>query len=365
MSRERPDDPRRVSRIIHVASGREWRGGQHQVLLLARGLHRHGIDTTVVTGAGTALAGRLQAAGAAVAAVAWTVGLDPRVAIRLAGLLSRDTIVHAHDSHSHALADLVTRLRPAPLVVSRRVAVRVRSWRRYRRADALIAISRAVRQRLLDAGVDPGRIHVIPDAIDPDDAAANDTGGTSAPRSADLPLIVCVAALTREKGIDILLDAAALVRAANPRVRWQVIGEGPERGTLEAQRHRLGLEAVVELSGAGASAATAFRDATIAVQPSRSEGLGSAVLQALALGIPVIATDAGGLPDAIGQGGGLLVPAESPVELARAVQRLLSDSSERERLGADGRVAAGYFSLEKLVERTVDVYRSIAHFRDS
>src|ERR1017187_10208538 len=108
LSRERSDDPRRVSRIIHVASGREWRGGQHQVLLLARGLDRHGIVTTVVTGAGTALAGRLQAAGAAVEAVDWTVGLDPRIAIRLAGLLSRDTIVHAPDRQSHAVADLVT-----------------------------------------------------------------------------------------------------------------------------------------------------------------------------------------------------------------------------------------------------------------
>ncbi|MGH7593415.1 MAG: glycosyltransferase [Gemmatimonadales bacterium] len=350
-----------MNRIVHVASGREWRGGQHQVLLLARGLHRRGIATTVVTGAGTVLARRLEDAQVPVEAVRWTGGLDPRVTVRVVRLLSSPAIVHVHDSHAHLLADLATRLRRAPIVVSRRVEFSIGSPRRLQRADAVIAISASVSRQVLAAGVSPDRVHLVPDAVDADVAPMDATTDEIATASRAPPLVVCVAALTREKGIDTLLEAAALVHASNPTVRWRVIGEGSERKALEARRERLGLGAVVDLPGGGSSATGAFRGATLAVQPSRQEGLGSAVLQALAIGVPVIASNAGGLADALAHGGGVLVPVDSPVELAGAVEHLLGNAAERARLAAEGRAAAGYFSVDRLVERTVDVYRSVTH----
>ena len=196
-------------RVVHIASGREWRGGQHQVLLLARGLQQRGVATTVVTGTDTALARRLEEAHVPVATARWTVAIDPRIALRLIGLLSSRTIVHAHDSHAHLLADFAIRVQRVPLVVTRRVALPIRNPRRYRRADALIAISAAVRRELLAAGVDPGRIHLVPDAIDPGDSEEREPPDRFPQGPAVSPLIVCVAALTREKGIDTLLDAAA------------------------------------------------------------------------------------------------------------------------------------------------------------
>ena len=361
-----------MTRIIHVASGREWRGGQRQVLLLARGLAGvPKIDSAVMTGRGTLLAERLRHAGVTVQEVPWGPGLDPRVVVRLIGALDPGTIVHVHDSHAHALADVAARWRHTPLVVTRRDIPRIRSHRRYRRAAAVIAISAAVRQRLVDAGVDANRIHVVPDGIDlaahaeREGAAHRLTPAARGGASAGTPLIVCIAALRTVKGIDVLLRAAAALRPHRPDARWIVLGEGRERPHLEALRADLGLTDIVQLPGFAPAPEDLVAQATIVVQPSRAEALSSSVLDALALGVPVVASNVDGLPEALARGGGVLVPPESPVELSRAVGRLLDDALERARLGAEGRIAATWFSLDLLVERTLDVYRSLEHLPGS
>lgn len=349
-----------MTRILHVASGREWRGGQRQVLFLAQALAaRPDMDVAVVTGRGTLLAERLAASGVVVQNVAWGPGLDPRVAIHLIGVLTPNTIVHAHDSHAFALADAAARWKSAPVIVTRRDMPRIHNPRRYRRAAGVIAISEAVRQRLIEGGVDAPRIRVVPDAVDTEAAAVL---ARQSVRD-EVPTIVCVAALRSVKGIDVLLDAAAVLRATRPDARWIVLGEGPERRQLELQRANLGLDSIVELPGFVAAPETVLARATIAVQPSRVEALSSSVLDALALGVPVVASDVDGLPEALAWGGGVLVPPGSAVELASAVERLLGSASERSRLAVDGRAAADYFSVDRLVERTIDVYRSMAHFQ--
>jgi glycosyltransferase involved in cell wall biosynthesis len=346
--------------IVHVASGREWRGGQHQVVLLAAGLHDAGVPTVVVTGTGTTLAARLRDAGVAVEEVGWQIGLDPRVARRLLRLIRPGAIVHVHDNHAFALADLVTRIRRRPLVVTRRVIFPIRSPRRFRRAAAVIAISNAVRAEVARAGVSSDHVHLIPDAIDPagiperlDDRPDEDGG----------PVIACVAALETEKGIDTLLEAAAIVRTIHPLVRWRIVGDGSERAALEAHRDRLDLAGLVEFAPPRA-ANEAFAGAALAVQPSRSEGLGSAALQALACGVPLIVSDAGGLPDTVALGGGVVVPRDAPAELARVIDELLQAPEVLARLAAEGRAAARHFTVAQLVERTRRVYRSVASTRD-
>lgn len=352
-------------RVVHLASGREWRGGQRQVLILARGLAAvPGIESTVVTGEGSALARRLTAARVATFTTPWSIGLDPRVAFFAMGALQPDSILHAHDSHAHTIADALSRMRRySPVVVTRRVVVPIRNPQRYQRADAVIAISGAVRDLLLRARIDPAKIHVVPDAVDVADLEEiRPWPATVAPFPPDRPTIVCIAALTKEKGVDLLVAAAAVLRASHPSAHWVVLGEGPERAALEAQAAALGVSDRVTFAGFVPHPERVLREATLAVQPSRAEGLGSSVLDALALGIPVVATRAGGLPDALAHGGGVLVAAE-PVELSGAVARLLSGAVARTRLAEAGPVAAREFSVERLVQRTLDVYRSVAGSR--
>lgn len=329
--------------------------------LLARDLARHSeLESVVITGRGTLLARRLEAAGVRLHTVRWGPGLDPRVTLAVLGELGPNTVIHAHDNHAHALADLATRLRTVPLVVTRRVMLPIQSPRRFRRAAATIAVSEAVRSELLSAGVDPARIHVIPDAIDLTSAAERHPWPETLPLpAAETPLIVCVAALTVEKGLTVLLDAAAQMRARQPTARWLVLGEGPERGALEARRQSLDLEEIVSFPGQITSPEGVLPRASVVVQPSLSEGFGSSVLDALATGVPVVASNVGGLPDALSGGGGRLVAPGDPHDLAMAVARLLEHPDERTELSAAARAGVRRFAITRLVDRTLDVYRSL------
>lgn len=347
-------------RVIHVASGREWRGGQRQVLYLARGLAAHReIETLVLTGRDTRLAHECTAHGVTLLPVRWHAGLDPRVLTRLVRQSDRHTILHAHDGHAHALADLAGRLTGARVIVTRRMATPITAPRRYGRAAAVIALSAAIADQVAAAGVAGERIHRIPPAVDLDALVPAPPWPEALPLPAEgAPLVVAIAALTAEKGIDTLLEAAALLRPDWPELRWLVLGDGVERAALVARRRDLSLDTVVALPGHVARPEGALPRATLAVQPSRHEGFGSVVLEALALGVPVVASAVGGLPDALAGGGGVLIPPNDPGTLARTVAELLADPARRAALAAAGRDAARDFGIERLVQRTLDVYRS-------
>jgi glycosyltransferase involved in cell wall biosynthesis len=272
----------------------------------------------------------------------------------------RHTILHAHDGHAHALADIAGRLTGARVVVTRRMATPITAPRRYGRAAAVIALSSAIAEQVAAAGVTAPRIHRIPPAVDLAALEPPPPWPDALPRPSDeAPLVVAIAALTREKGIDVLLEAAALLRLDWPALRWLVLGEGDERTALRAQRHALGLDRVVELPGHVARPEGVLSRATVAVQPSRHEGFGSVVLEAMALGVPVVASAVGGLPEALAGGGGVLIPPNDPAALARTVAELLGDPERRVAIAAVGRLAARDFDVERLVQRTLDVYRSL------
>jgi L-malate glycosyltransferase len=340
-------------RIVHVASGREWRGGQRQVLYLARGLAEVGVESVVITGGGTPLAERLQDEGLPVHAASWAMGLDPRVVGTLLPLLTPGTIVHAHDNHAHTLADAAVRLRAARMVATRRVDFAIRHPARWLRTDRVIALSEPVRARCLAAGIPADRVVVIPPAV------SLEAGKTARPEQVP-PTIGCIAALTPEKGVDVLIEAAALVHAAHPLVRWRVFGDGPQRPALAKHLVVLGLESVVELAGHVRDPEREIPGMALLVQPSRSEGFGSSVLDALAVGVPVVASMTGGLPEALAAGGGVLVPPGDADALVGAIRTLLDDPARRHALGAEGRSAVRQFAIPSMVARTLDVYRSLA-----
>jgi hypothetical protein len=149
--------------VVHVASGREWRGGQRQVLLLARELQRGGLlNQVVVTGAGTELAFRLKHEGVRVREAAWSAGLDPRV---LPPLIQEAragaALLHAHDAHAVTLAGLVSMATRVPLVATRRVDFHLRRRCFWGRASKVIAVSAAVADVVCDDGVPSERVVVV------------------------------------------------------------------------------------------------------------------------------------------------------------------------------------------------------------
>jgi glycosyltransferase involved in cell wall biosynthesis len=211
--------------------------------------------------------------------------------------------------------------------------------------------------------VDPGRIDVIPTGIDlarfeprPRDHAFRTAHGLG-----DEPLLVCVGRLDRYKGHDHLIEAFAALARARPRARLLLVGDGRFRDVLTATAQRAGLGDRVCFAGALGDVRPALAAADVFVQASDEEGLPGAVLEAMAMGLPVVATDVGGTREAVDDGvTGLLVPARDAAALAAAVLRLLDDPGLAARFASFARKrAAEEFSSERELALTEDVYRRL------
>jgi glycosyltransferase involved in cell wall biosynthesis len=172
------------------------------------------------------------------------------------------------------------------------------------------------------------------------------------------PLVGNVAALAGHKGQRHLVAAAARVIREVPDARFLIVGEGELRDALEHQIKELGLDRHVMLTGFRDDAVGLQKSFDVFVMSSVTEGLGSAMLDAMACRRPVVATRAGGIPEAIEDGvTGLLVPPQDEPALAKAIVRMLKDSEMRARLGEAGRRrVVEEFSVEKMVAATLDAY---------
>lgn len=348
--------------VLHLASGREWRGGQRQTLLLAQGLARQaGITQTAVTGRGGELTRRLEAAGIAVSPSGWRLGIDPRALLTAWRAALRADLIHAHDAHAVAIAAAVARLTGRPFVATRRMTRLLRRPGPWQQAAKVIAISNAVRESLFRSGIAPDRIEVIPPAIDVGRTA--ETGAADWKNDLGLAVpgsvAVTVAALTPEKGIDVLIEAATELHRARPELHWVIAGAGPERPALEARTRVQNAASYVHFVGQLRDPLPVIAAATVLVLPSREEAFGSVILDALALGTPVVASAVGGIPEALGGGGGILVPPGDGPALARVVESILSDPARHMQLSQDARRAGKHYDLGPMVDRVAVLYRSV------
>jgi glycosyltransferase involved in cell wall biosynthesis len=356
------------SAVVHVASGREWRGGQRQVLLLARELARAGLqDQVVVTGAATELGFRLKREGVRVRETRWQSGLDPRVLLPLLReVRAGAALLHAHDAHALTLAGLVARPTGIPLIVTRRVDFHLRRPGFWRRAARVIAISSAVADVLIDDGIDPVRVQVVHSGIDLDAARQAEPLGLRERLGlpAEATIACTVGALVPHKDHATLLHAARLLVGGFPALHWVIAGDGELRPVLEWLAGELGLAGRVHFLGHVSHPLGVIAEADVYVMSSREEGLGTSVLDAMARGIPVASTSAGGLPEMLHAGGGILVPPRNPEALAAAVRRILCDPDLRRRLVEQASRTVESFSAERMAAEVLTVYRSCAPLLD-
>ena len=354
-------------RIVHVASGREWRGGQRQVWLLARELARGGVQQVVVTGKGCELASRLQSSGVAVRPASWQAGLDLRVLWPiLSEVQPRRSILHAHDAHALTLAGVCAGLARVPLIATRRVDFHLRRRGYWHRADRVIAISSAVARILIEDGIDPERITVVHSGISVDLIRQTPRLGIREQLGLgpDVQVAANVAALVPHKDHATLIAAAQRLVFRYPHLHWALAGEGPLHDELQAQVRSLGLAERVHLLGHVDQPERLVADADLFVMSSREEGLGTVVLDAMALGIPIASTTAGGLPEMLERGAGLLVRPGDPTALAEAVSRILDDPALARSLSLRAGEEVQRFTDSRMAEEVRRVYRSFAHSLD-
>lgn len=299
--------------------------------------------------------------------------IDLTAAWRLSRLLAahRPDIVHAHDSHGLATAATALSfgaVAPAPqLVAARRVDFHLNRnsfsrWK-HRQVARFIAASQAIADMLYSDGIARDRISVVHDGIDVERI------GRMAPTDLHqefwlphgVPVLVNIGALVDHKGQRFLLDALPLAMKRIPDLHLIILGEGELRRPLEQQVQRLHLERAVRLPGFRNDVLALARSADLFVMSSVTEGLGSTVLDAMAMGLAVVGTRAGGIPEAVVDGEtGLLVPVADPSALAEAIVSLMTDPERRARFGEAGRRhVAQHFSVDQLVDRTFAVYQDV------
>jgi glycosyltransferase involved in cell wall biosynthesis len=362
-------------RILHADLHLSWGGGQRQVLLLARGLAARGHRTWVATPPGSALGKRSRAAGLPVIDFRYRVEFDPRTAWSMARLVRRlePDVLHAHEAHALTPALLAARAaRPRPAVVAhRRVVFPIRGgllsrWKYAHGPERVIAIGRAVRDALIASGVPPERIAVVHSAVEIDPArdaptwaaapAASLRTRIAAPTHA--PIVLTIASLIPAKDHTTLIASAGRLRPREPMTRWVVVGGGDLLPSARAEVGRNGLVGRVHYLGFDPAPRALLPQADVFALASASEGLGTSVLDAMAAGVPVVATRAGGIPEIVEhERSGLLVPVGDPDAIAAAVDRLLDDPDLARHLAAAGRERVRGFDVETAVEATEEVYR--------
>jgi glycosyltransferase involved in cell wall biosynthesis len=322
-------------------------------------------EQVVVTAAGSELARRLTSSRIRVREVPWRAGIDPRaLPAILAELRHRPAILHAHDPHALTLAGLCAALTGRPLIVTRRVVFPLRRRGFWRRADRVVAVSRAVADVLARDGLDSARITVVHSGISLDELM------TIVPlqvrRQLGLPdtatIAVNVASLTGEKDHATLLRAAQRLAKRLPQLHWVVAGAGPLLPELERLCAELSVSVRVHFIGHLEEPARLIAEADLLVMSSRDEGLGTTVLDAMALGIPVASTSAGGLPEMLGDGAGLLVPPGDQEGLADAVEQVVRDPITRAAMVARAREVVQRFTASRMADEMASVYRSCVPF---
>lgn len=295
-------------KVLHLDAGRETRGGQIQAALLIEESARLGVEQRLIARAVETTA----------------VEAEPFGPMRVARAARWADLVHAHDARSHAFAAALVWGKPA--VVSRRVAFAPRSspatrWK-YGRADLILAVSRDVRDRLIESGiVDPAKVEVVHDGV---------AWPTNEPEFRALRTPPRVGALD----------------SSDP-------GKGRDLAVEAARRAGLDLTLIRDLK-------TELPACDVFLYLSRDEGFGSALLLAAAMKVPVVASRVGGIPEAVIDGEtGLLTPNDPGAVAAALLECARSPEATRRRAEAAFQRAEREFRADIMAERTLAAYRAL------
>ena len=341
---------RRVLQVIRTAG---VSGAENHLAELVAGLPEHGWRADVLLGVPTgADLGRYAERLGAVTTVAAPRDFSLPLLAHLRRALSGDTydLVHTHLVHADWHAAVVPRPR-VPLVSTKHNHDPFRARQPFKAVESLWLRRCAATIAISDSLADFVAAH---NGVRPVTVRYGWSAAVGARPRPERPVrsLLAVGRLEPQKGYDVLIDAIAQV----PEVRLDIAGEGGQRERLEQLIAQHGIGDRVRLLGQRADVPELLARADAFVHSARWEGFGLVLLEAMAAALPIVATEAGAIPEVVGDAA-LLVPPDDPGALAGAIRRLAGDPALAQRLGADGlERLRSHFSPEAMVARTVAVY---------
>jgi glycosyltransferase involved in cell wall biosynthesis len=299
--------------------------------------------------------------------------IDLAAAWRLSRVLKqlKPDVIHAHDPHGVAMAATARSIAsPSPmprLIATRRIEFRVARnsfsrWK-YGQVDRFVAISEAVRERLISDGIRREQTTVVHEGVDVERIvqlpAANVHAAFFLPTHA--PIVGNIGALVAQKGQQHLIDAAAIVVRAVPDSRFVICGDGELRPALEEQIKRKHLERHVFLAGFRPDVLELLKGFDLFALSSLQEGLCTSLVDAMAASKAAVATQVGGVPEVVVPGEtGYLVPSRNHEAMADRIIKLLKDDALRARMGeAALKRAREHFTVDRMVEGTLATYEKL------
>lgn len=356
-------------KVLHVEAGKHYYGGARQVAYIIEGLAQRGVENFLAC----PIAANIAAAVGTTAQVhqlKMNGDADVGMMVRLVRLIRaiKPDLVHLHSRRgADSWGGLAAKICGVPCVLSRRVdnpESRLQVAIKYRLYDHVITISEGIRQVLLAEGLPEPRVTCVRSAVDatPYLAAVDRPAFLHEFGLPHHALVVgIVAQLIERKGHRYLIEAVSHLQGNYPQLRVLVFGKGPLQAALQQEIAQRQLSEVIRFAGFRNDLPQWLGGLDLLVHPADMEGLGVSLLQASAAAVPIIASRAGGLPEAVADGiSGILIPPGDVSALVAAMQRLLDDADLRHQFGAAGRQRIlREFSVDAMVEGNLAVYRRV------
>jgi glycosyltransferase involved in cell wall biosynthesis len=356
-------------KLLFISTEKGWHGGEEQLRLLVAGATAAGHECRIATREGSIVAERLAANGAAVLKLPRAIR-GPRSIWRLRRALRhfRPDVIHANDPHGLSLQRTATWGLSVPArICSRRVLFPIYGTRKYRAGcDRMVCVSHAIAAVCRKSRIPEEMLAIVHDGADPARVRAGNAqrGRTSLGLPDDVLLVLCVAQLAQYKGHRYLIDAMPAILAKHPRAILALAGDGPLREELTTQAHALGLDGAVRFLGYREDVPDLIHACDVFALASPEEGLGTSVLDATFAGRPVVAAEAGGIPEMLRDGAGRpcgwLVAPRDPAALAQGINEALASPDQRaNRVALAQEWATAEFTAATMVRRMLDVYADV------
>ena len=361
-------------KLFHIDAGKEWRGGQRQVLYLTEELVKRRYFVRLITQPDCPLYQEAKKRNIPVIKVKIRNEFDLFAIVKIAYYLRKEkaTIVHFHDAHSLAVGSVAAHIAKTPIkVLSRRVDFPLKkhflSKIKYSKGvDGIIAISNGIKKVLIEEGIINNKsievIHPGTDFSQFEQKFDKNYLRKELGFSNDDYLVGIVAHLADHKGHKYLIEASQIIKEKTDKIKIIIVGEGPLKMELTKKAKELNTRNVVFFLGFRKDIPQILHSLDLFVLSSYLEGLGSSILDAMACKLPVVATSTGGIPEAVkNEVTGFLVPPRNPKALAEAILKLYKNRDWGRKMGEEGyKLVQEKFSIKSMVDKTISFYNKLA-----
>ncbi|HAM39050.1 MAG: hypothetical protein A2474_00890 [Elusimicrobia bacterium RIFOXYC2_FULL_34_12] len=349
--------------ILHIDFEKTWRGGQQQLFWLVEGLSKKGYRNFIICQPNSELHKRLKENDYNTIGFKILFEIDPFAIFKTKRIIEdiKPDIIHLHSAHAHTIGLIASMLsdQKTKLVCTRRVEFNINNKWKYGSVDKIIAISNKVKEVLVKDGIPENRISVVFSGIDLNrfENISTDYLYKEFNVKEGNTIIGTVGSLDYHKNHKGFIQAASLIKKSIPDAVFFIVGKGCLEKELKEYAKKLNLSDSIIFTGFRNDIPQILSIFDIFVLSSYTEGLCTSLIDAMAVGLPIIATNVGGVPELIAENiNGFQVLPDNPAQIYEAVMKLVKDRNLLNRFSELNKIKAKEFSKDRMIENTEHVY---------